>query len=106
MTRLLFHSAPSPLTADNATHHERQILPRFYGSVATLAVGSAKPTVDCWLSGSNKTSTRAFHGFDSRERQAVVMSRRDATKNDQGYGPGKLLLFFTLLRGSASANSW
>ena len=24
-------------------------------------VGSAKPTVNCWLSGSNKTSTRAHH---------------------------------------------
>ena len=33
------------------------------------------------------------------------MPRRDATKNDQGYGPGKLLVFFTLLRGSANAST-
>ena len=33
------------------------------------------------------------------------MLRRDATKNDQGYGPGKLLMFFTLLRGSANAST-
>ena len=33
------------------------------------------------------------------------MSRRDATKDDQGYGPGKLLMFFTLLRGSANAST-
>ena len=39
------------------------------------SVGSAKPTVDCWINRSDKTSTRACHGFNSRERQTVVMAQ-------------------------------
>ena len=68
-----------------------------YARVATpkdqvFSVGSAKPAVDCWLSGSNKTSTRACHGFESHERQAVVIACRDAITNDRGNSPGKLLI--------------
>ena len=65
-------------------------------------VESAKPTVDCWLNGSNKTSTRACHGFESGEWQAVVIARRDAINNDQGYvsmAQGSFSLFFMLLHG-------
>ena len=50
--------------------------------------GSAKPTVDCWFSGSNKTSTRACHGFNSRERQTVVIAHGFESRDDQGYSPG------------------
>ena len=39
------------------------------------SVGSAKPTVSCWINRSDKTSTRACHGFNSRERQTVVMAQ-------------------------------